>query len=137
MTCDLQTMQALIWASTLIMKIIHKTQTQMESHFYLLHIKAVESESTIRTEIYSKSNPQKKTIHLYLLATHSSVLAWRILWMEEPGGLLSTGSHRFEHDWSNLACMHACLLQGQRKLITFMWWLSDFIFAQQGLCWLK
>ena len=105
------------------MKIIHKTQTQMESHFYLLHIKAVESESTIRTEIYSKSNPQKKTIHLYLLATHSSVLAWRILWTEEPG--------------SNLACMHACLLQVQRKLITFMQWPSDFIFAQQGLCWLN
>ena len=28
------------------------------------------------------------------MATHSSVLAWRILWTEEPGGLLSMGSHR-------------------------------------------
>ena len=25
------------------------------------------------------------------MATHSSILAWRILWMEEPGGLQSTG----------------------------------------------
>ena len=41
------------------------------------------------------------------MATHSSVLAWRILWTEEPGGLLSTGSHRVRQDWSNLACMHA------------------------------
>ena len=28
------------------------------------------------------------------MATHSSVLAWRIPWTEEPGGLLSIGSHR-------------------------------------------
>ena len=39
--------------------------------------------------------------------THSSVLAWRILWTEEPGGLLSIGSPRGGHDWSDLACMHA------------------------------
>ena len=37
------------------------------------------------------------------MATHSSVLAWRIPWTEEPGGLQSTGSHRFGHDWSDLA----------------------------------
>ena len=40
------------------------------------------------------------------MATHSSILAWRILWTEEPGGLLSMGSHRVGHDWSDLACMH-------------------------------
>ena len=32
------------------------------------------------------------------MATHSSVLAWRIQGMGEPGGLLSMGSHRVEHD---------------------------------------
>ena len=32
------------------------------------------------------------------MATHSSVLAWRIPGMEEPDGLLSTGSHRVRHD---------------------------------------
>ena len=32
------------------------------------------------------------------MATHSSILAWRILWMEEPGGLQSTGSQRFGHN---------------------------------------
>ena len=32
------------------------------------------------------------------MATHSSVLAWRIPWTEEPGGLLSMGSHRVRHD---------------------------------------
>ena len=40
------------------------------------------------------------------MATHSSILAWRILWTEEPGGLPSMGSHRVGHDWSDLACMH-------------------------------
>ena len=33
-----------------------------------------------------------------LQATHSSVLAWRIPGMEEPGGLPSMGSHRVGHD---------------------------------------
>ena len=33
------------------------------------------------------------------LATHSSILAWRIPWTEEPGVLQSTGSHRVGHDW--------------------------------------
>ena len=33
------------------------------------------------------------------MATHSSILAWRIPWMEEPGGLQSTGSQRVRHDW--------------------------------------
>ena len=37
------------------------------------------------------------------MATHSSNLAWRILWMEEPGGLLPIGSHRAVHNWSDLA----------------------------------
>ena len=32
-------------------------------------------------------------------ATQSSILAWRILWKEEPGGLQSVGSQRVSHDW--------------------------------------
>ena len=42
------------------------------------------------------------TFHFHALekemAAHSSVLAWRILGTEEPGGLLSMGSHRVGHD---------------------------------------
>ena len=37
------------------------------------------------------------------MATHSSILAWRIPGMEEPRGLPSVGSHRVGHDWSSLA----------------------------------
>ena len=41
------------------------------------------------------------------MATHSSILVWRVPWKEEPGGLQSMGSQRVGHDWSNLACTHA------------------------------
>ena len=39
------------------------------------------------------------------MATHSSVLAWRIPWTEEPDGLQSMGSQRVRHDW---ATKHTC-----------------------------
>ena len=42
-------------------------------------------------------------------ATHSSVLAWRIPWTEEPGGLQSTGSQRVGQDW---AATHLHLAKG-------------------------
>ena len=41
------------------------------------------------------------------MAPHSSTFAWEIPWTEEPGGLLSMGSHRVGHDRSDLACIHA------------------------------
>ena len=51
------------------------------------------------------------TFHFHALekemATHSSVLAWRIPGVEEPGGLPSMESHRVEHDWSDLAAAAA------------------------------
>ena len=37
------------------------------------------------------------------MAPHSSVPAWRIPGMGEPGALLSMGSHRVGHDWRDLA----------------------------------
>ena len=44
------------------------------------------------------------------MATHSSVLAWRIPGTGEPGGLPSMGSHRVGLDWSNLAAAAAVSL---------------------------
>ena len=41
------------------------------------------------------------------MATHSSILAWRIPGTEEPNGLLSMGSHRVGHNWSDLAAAAA------------------------------
>ena len=42
-------------------------------------------------------------------ATHSSILAWRIPWTEEPGRPPSRGLQRVRHDWSDLAHTHACI----------------------------
>ena len=51
------------------------------------------------------------TFHFHALekgmATHSSVLAWKIPGTGDPGGLLSMGSHRVGHDWSDLAAAAA------------------------------
>ena len=48
------------------------------------------------TRVWSlgQENPLEKG-----MATHSSILAWKILWTEEPGGLQSMGSQRVRHDW--------------------------------------
>ena len=34
------------------------------------------------------------------MATHSSILAWKIPWAEKPGGLQSMGLERVRHDWA-------------------------------------
>ena len=71
------------------------------------------------------------TFHFHALekemATHSSVLAWRIPGTGEPGELPSMGLHRVGHDWSDLA---ACC---------FPWCLPKFTFpppVQEGNLWL-
>jgi len=60
------------------------------------------------------------------MATHSSVLSWRIPGTEEPGELPSMGSHRVGHD---LACIHACVerdykSQGSGFLVSYLQSLS-------------
>ena len=51
------------------------------------------------------------------MATHSSVLAWRIPGTGESRGLPSMGSHRVGHDWSDLAAAAALLLKGRQYQI--------------------
>ena len=60
---------------------VSKSRTRLSDFTFTFHFHALEKE----------------------MATHSSVLAWRIPRMEEPGGLLSMGLHRVRHDWSDLA----------------------------------
>ena len=60
---------------------ITKSRTRLSDFTFTFHFHALEKE----------------------MATHSSVLAWRIPGMGEPGGLLSMGSHKFGHDWNDLA----------------------------------
>ena len=51
------------------------------------------------------------------MGTHSSILAWRIPWIEEPGGLQSMGLQKFGHDLAT--CM--LLNQVQPRLTDFQW----------------
>ena len=66
------------------------------------------------------------TFHFHALekemVTHSSVLAWRIPRMGEPGGLPSLGSHRVRHDWSDLAAV-AAAAENQIKNNTSIQWI--------------
>ena len=50
------------------------------------------------------------------MATHSSVVAWRIPGMGEPGGLPSVGLHRVRHDWSDSAAAANSMWQGHDSL---------------------
>ena len=43
------------------------------------------------------------------MAPHSSTLAWKIPWMEEPGGLQSMGSLRVGHDWATSLSLFTCM----------------------------
>ena len=60
---------------------VAKSQTRLSDFTFTFHFHALEKE----------------------MATHSSVLAWRIPGTGEPGGLPSMGLHRVGHDWSDLA----------------------------------
>ena len=60
---------------------VAKSQTQLSDFPFTVHFHALEKE----------------------MATHSSVLAWKIQGTREPGGLLSMGSHRVRHNCSDLA----------------------------------
>ena len=64
---------------------VAKSQTRLSDFTFTFHFHALEKE----------------------MATHSSVFAWRIPGMEEPGGLPSVGSHRIGHDWSDLAAIRS------------------------------
>ena len=49
------------------------------------------------------------------LATHSSILVWRITWTEEPGRLQSKGLQRVGHHWNDLAQTHT------REILRLIW----------------
>ena len=70
------------------------------------------------------------TFHFHALeeemATHSSVLAWRIPRTEEPGGLPSMGSHRVGQDWSDLAAAAAGALPITKDLYTSCSTINSF-----------
>ena len=78
------------------------------------------------------------TFHFHALenemATHSSVLAWRIPGTGEPGGLPSMGSHRVGHDWSDLAAAAAAAARQTSLSITISWSLLK-IMPTESVMW--
>ena len=84
---------------------VAKSQTELSNFTFTFHFHALEKE----------------------MATHSSVLAWRISGMGEPGGLPSMGSHRVGHNWSNLAAVKRGTYQSpfdHQTLLRWRAWLS-------------
>ena len=67
-----------------------------------------------------KESDTTERLHFHALekemATHSSVLAWRIPGTAEPGGLLSMGSHRVEHNCSDLAAAAAAAGEKDKRV---------------------
>ena len=66
------------------------------------------------------------------MATHSSVLAWRIPGTVEPGGLPSMESHRVGHDWSDLAAA-AAACEPERGLFPVIWHLWTSVVQKSPL----
>ena len=63
------------------------------------------------------------------MATHSSILGWRIPGTGEPGGLPSMGSHRVGHNRSDLAAAAAMYHGYLRPLITDVSSLNDWTYS--------
>ena len=57
------------------------------------------------------------------MTTHSNILAWKMPWTKDPGGLQSMGLQRVWHGWRDLEFMHAPYLSQKTSLI--MWCLNN------------
>ena len=84
---------------------VAKSQTRLRDFTFTFHFHALEKE----------------------MATHSSVLAWRIPGMGELGGLPSMGSHRVRHDWSDLAAVLSFGGQSSLRKHTFCFSVVNFV----------
>ena len=83
-----------------------KCKANKESKFTLLLLFLINQNNLLVTRNF----PMEKA-----MAPHSSTLAWKIPWAEEPGGLPSTGSHRVGRDGSDLAAAAAAATGSPQK----------------------
>ena len=79
---------------------VAKSRTQLSNFTFTFHSHALEKE----------------------MATHSSVLAWRMSGTRDPGGLPSMGWHRVRHDWSDLAAAAAAAARQETQMGTRNEW---------------
>jgi len=99
----------------------HKLRNFMQvPHTVKLSSKPMSSISSIIQSAWFWEDPLEKE-----MATHSSVLAWRIPWTEEPRGLQSTGSQRVGHNWAtNTTHIHTRHVQGIRSSCVGVKWAA-------------
>ena len=90
---------------------VAKSQTRLSDFTFTFHFHALEKE----------------------MATHSSVLAWRIPGTGEPGGLPSMGSHRVRHDRSNLAA--AAAGYAEKGTLLHCWWECKLVQPLWRIVW--
>ena len=89
-----------------------KSQTRLSDFTFTFHFHALEKE----------------------MATHSNILTWRIPGTEEYGGLLSMGSHRVGHDWSDLAAA-AASIDNKNNCGRWCFFLERFLPWEIGKLW--
>ena len=70
------------------------------------------------------------------MATHSSVLAWRIPGTAELGGLPSMGSHRVGHDWSDLAAERPSVLRFMGSQRVRHDWATELNWTEYSIVWI-
>ena len=63
----------------------------------------------VRSPPFSSVCPEEDEYLIGSSGTHSSALAWKIPWTEEPGGLQSMGSLRVGHDWATSLSLFTCM----------------------------
>ena len=72
------------------------------------------------------------------MAPHSSTLAWKIPWTEEPGRLQSMGSLRVRHDWAtSLSLFNLCIGEGNGNPLQCSWLENPRDGVAQSWTWLK
>ena len=69
------------------------------------------------------------------MATHSSILAWRIPWTEEPGGLQSMGLPRVGHDWVTKATHPTWKAKGYTKIQNWLKMYPGIEMLSHGSLW--
>ena len=91
---------------------VTKSRTRLSNFTFTFHFQALEKE----------------------MATHSTVLAWRIPETGEPDGLLSMGSHRVGHNCSNLAAAAPPYFWMRKLRLRMAKYLAQFLMLNNCLC---
>ena len=83
-----------------------------------IHVKHLSAMQETRVRSLGREDPLEKE-----MTTHSSTLAWKIPWTEEPGRLQSMGSQRVRHDWAMSLSLSYTQYISQLLYPSICWWI--------------